>query len=167
MVFHAEKAKRHLFASLMLHFIEIPRPSFRGHQFFGRSFVKRLALSYRTVFPVCLSYLSLCNVGVLWPNGLMDQDETSRASRPRPRPRVRWGLSSPKGAQRPIFGPFPLWPMAGWIKMPLGMEVGLGPVDFVLDGDPAPPKKGTAPNYLPMSVVAKRLDGSRCHLVRR
>jgi len=24
-----------------------------------------------------------------------------------------------------------------WIKMPLGMEVGLGPGDFVLDGDPA------------------------------
>ena len=31
--------------------------------------------------------------------------------------------------------------------MPLGVEVGLGPGDFVLDGDPAPPKKGgTAPN---------------------
>ena len=27
--------------------------------------------------------------------------------------------------------------------MPLGMEVGLGPSDFVLDGDPAPhPKRG-------------------------
>jgi len=25
--------------------------------------------------------------------------------------------------------------------MPLGMELGLGPVDFVLDGDPAPPEK--------------------------
>jgi len=24
--------------------------------------------------------------------------------------------------------------MAGWIKVPLGMEVGLGPGDFVLDG---------------------------------
>jgi len=30
--------------------------------------------------------------------------------------------------------------MAGWTKMPLGVEVGLGPDDFVLDGDPAPPK---------------------------
>ena len=30
--------------------------------------------------------------------------------------------------------------MAGWIKMPLGMEVGLGPGDSVLDGDPALPK---------------------------
>jgi len=27
---------------------------------------------------------------------------------------------------------------AKWIKMPLGMEVGLGPGDMVLDGDPAP-----------------------------
>ena len=32
--------------------------------------------------------------------------------------------------------------MAGWIKMPLGMEVGLSPGDFVLDGNPAPPQKG-------------------------
>jgi len=29
---------------------------------------------------------------------------------------------------------------AGWIKMLLGMEVGLGPGHIVLDGDPAPPK---------------------------
>jgi len=33
---------------------------------------------------------------------------------------------------------------AGWIKMPLGTEVGLGPGDIVLDGDPPPPK-GTHP----------------------
>ena len=32
---------------------------------------------------------------------------------------------------------------AGWIKMALGMEVGLSPGDFVLDGDPTPsPQKG-------------------------
>jgi len=29
--------------------------------------------------------------------------------------------------------------MAGWIKMPLGTEVGLGPGDIVLDVDPALP----------------------------
>ena len=35
---------------------------------------------------------------------------------------------------------------AGWIKMALGMEVGLGPVHIVLDGDTAPlPKKGAEP----------------------
>jgi len=33
-------------------------------------------------------------------------------------------------------------PWAGWIKMPLGIEVGLGPDHIVLDGQPAPPKKG-------------------------
>ena len=36
-----------------------------------------------------------------------------------------------------------LWPNGGWIKMPLGMKVGLGAGDFLLDGDPAPlPKNG-------------------------
>jgi len=30
-------------------------------------------------------------------------------------------------------------------KMPLGREVGLGSCDIVLDGDPALPKRGTAP----------------------
>jgi len=56
----------------------------------------------------------------------------------------------------------------GWIKMKLGMKVGLGPGHIVLDGDPALPRRGTAvPNFGPISVVAKRLDVSRCHLVRR
>jgi len=53
--------------------------------------------------------------------------------------------------------------------MPLGLELGLGPVDFVLDGDPAPLlKKGAEPpNFRPMFIVAKRLDGSRWHLAWR
>jgi len=37
---------------------------------------------------------------------------------------------------------------AGWIKMPLGMEVGIGPGHVVLDGDPAPPRKGYSPLLL-------------------
>ena len=43
------------------------------------------------------------------------------------------------------------------------------PHHIVFDGDPAPPlpKKGTAPNFRPISVVAKRLVGSRCHLMVR
>ena len=54
----------------------------------------------------------------------------------------------------------------GWIKMELGMEVGLDPSHIVLDGDPALQKRGTAAhNFRPVSVVAKRLDGSGCHLV--
>ena len=60
---------------------------------------------------------------------------------------------------------------AGWMKLVLGMEVGLSPGDFVLDGDPVPfPPKGSEPllpNFGPMFVVAKQLDGSRYHLVVR
>ena len=48
-------------------------------------------------------------------------------------------------------------------------EVGHSPGHNVLDGDLAPPKTGAQPppNFRPMSIVAKRLDGPRCHLVRR
>jgi len=57
---------------------------------------------------------------------------------------------------------------AGWIKVKLGTKVGLG-LYIVLNGNPAPPhsQRGTALNFQPMSVVAKRLVGARCHLVRR
>jgi len=68
----------------------------------------------------------------------------------------------------------------GWIEMKLGTEVGLGPGHIVLDGDQTLlPKQhsfpqfsayvrcGIAPTFRPMCIVAKRLDGSRCHLVRR
>ena len=56
---------------------------------------------------------------------------------------------------------------AGWIKMTLGVEVGLGPGHIVVDGDPALlPKKGQSPlSFRPISIVAKRLDASKCHLV--
>ena len=89
---------------------------------FGRPFVRRFALCYRTV--VLSVFLSVCNVGALWPNGWTDQDETWHAGRHRPWPYcVRWGPSfpSPKGAQ--------------------------------------------PPNFWPISVVAKWLDVSRCHLI--
>jgi len=56
---------------------------------------------------------------------------------------------------------------AGWIKMPLGTKVGLGPGDIVLVVDPAPPKGGTVPNFRPMSIVANRLYVSEYQLVRR
>ena len=62
--------------------------------------------------------------------------------------------------------------------MVLGMEVGLSPGDFVLDGDPAPPPKGGGPpNFRPMSITglrdvknaparADRKDGPYIRIVR-
>jgi len=43
-------------------------------------------------------------------------------------------LPPPTGGGAPNFGPYLLWP-TGWIKMPTGREVGLGPSGIVLDGD--------------------------------
>jgi len=58
---------------------------------------------------------------------------------------------------------------AGWIKVAYNMEVGFGPGHIVLNGDTAPvAQKGTEPpNFWPMSIVVKRLDGLRRHLVRK
>jgi len=66
---------------------------------FGRPFVKRFALCYRTV--LCLS---LC-LSVTFVHCSQTVE---------------------------------------WIRMPLGMEIGLGPGHIVLDGDPAPAETGTA-----------------------
>jgi len=45
--------------------------------------------------------------------------------------------------------------------MQLGIEVDLGPGDFVLDGDPAlsPQKGAEPPNFRPMSIVAGQTAG--------
>jgi len=52
--------------------------------------------------PIC-PVLSAYNIGVLWPNGWTDQDETWHGGRTQPRRHcVRWGPSCPlKGAQPP------------------------------------------------------------------
>jgi len=178
----------------------------------------------KTVRPICYQtvvcpVLSLCDVRALWPNGWTDQDETWHAGRPRPWSHcVTWGpsSSSPKGAHPQFSAHICCGQTAAWIKMSLGMEIGLGPGDFVLDGDPLPspkrralppspifspclllpngwmdeartwhggrpqprrlcvrcgsspsPKRGRSPlpNFRPISIVAKLLDASKCHLV--
>jgi len=86
----------------------------------------RFVLCYQTVVCpvclVCLSCLSLCDVGVLWPNGCVDQDESWQAGIPQPWPHcVR---------RSPQFSPcrsIGCGHMAIWIKMPVGVEVGLDP----------------------------------------
>ena len=86
---------------------------------FGRRFVKRFALCYRTVVlsvSVCLS-VTLVYCGQ----------------------------------------------MVGWIKMPLSMEVHLGPGDTVLNGDTAPPpERGTA--LQPSTHFLAHCSGTVAHL---
>jgi len=54
------------------------------------------------------------------------------------------------------------------IKMKLGMQVDLGHGHIVLDGDPAPlPKRVRSSQFSAHIYCGQRLDGSRCHLVRR
>ena len=77
----------------------------------------------------CLSCLSVCNVGVLWPNGWMD-----------PAPPPQKGEQSLQFSAHVYGGQ-----TAGWIKMPLGREEGLNPSNIVLNGNQAHPcKRGTA-----------------------
>ena len=87
--------------------------------------------------------------------------------RPRSRPHcVRWETGNPappkKGAQLPQFlAHVYCCQTAGWIKMPLGAKVGVGPGDNVLDGTSSRPQKKGAqrrPQFSAMSVVAKWLD---------
>jgi len=49
--------------------------------------------------------------------------------------------------------------MVGWIKMKLGMQLGLSSGHIVLDGDPAPPpQKGHSPQFL-AQVCCGQTDG--------
>ena len=83
----------------------------------------------------------------------MHQGATWYGGRPRPRRLcVRWGPSLPsakKAAELPpqFSAHFYCGQTVGCIKMPLSMEVGLSPGDFLLHGDPAPSaKRGQSPS---------------------
>jgi len=87
---------------------------------------------------------------LLWPNGWMDQDGTWHAGGPRSNPHSARGRRSSlpqKGTELPPQFSTHVYcdQTAGWIKMPLGTEVGLSPGDVVLDEDQAPPQKVAQP----------------------
>jgi len=99
---------------------------------------------------VVLSVCPVCDIGVLWPNGSMDQDETWHACGLRLWPhciRRDPAPPPPKGHSPQISAHICCGQMAGWIKMQLGREVGLAPSNIVLDWDSAPPspKRGQSP----------------------
>jgi len=76
----------------------------------------------------------------------MDQDATWYGGRPRPWPDcVRWGPSSSPKGHTSVFGSCLLRPN-GWMDQDVTWQGDscLGPGDIVLDGEPAPLKRGTA-----------------------
>jgi len=93
---------------------------------------------------------------------------------PRSRPHfARWGPSYPPQRRwqspPPIFGPFLLWPN-GWMHQDVTWYGGRPQPRrlCVRWGPSSPSQKGDrAPSFRPMCIVAKRLDGTRCYLVRR
>jgi len=88
-------------------------------------------------------------LSLLWPNVCTYQGTTWYRGRPRCRRHcVRWGprSPSPKGAEPPhqFAASVRCGQTVGWTKMPLGMEVGLSPGDFVFNKDLAPPRRKRA-----------------------
>jgi len=126
--------------------------------------------------PVCLSVLSVtlvyCGQTVGW---IMHQDETWRAYRPRPyRHNVLDGDPPPpsqKGQSPQFSAHICFGQMYGWIKMPHCRELGLGQSAQAtlcyMETQLPSSKRGRAPNFRSMSIVAKRLHGSRWHLAWR
>ena len=119
--------------------------------------------------PVC----PVCDIGVLWPNGSTDEDETWHAGSLGPSHIVLDGNlcpPSPKGHSPPIFGPYLLWPYGSMDQDATWYEGRPRPKRHCVRWGPSspPPQRGQSPpNFRPMSIVPKRLDGSRCHLVWR
>ena len=98
---------------------------------------------------------------LLWPNGWMDQDATWYRGRPRLSGHIVLdGDPAPPMGHSPQFSAHVCCAQtAGWIKMPLGTEVDLGPGCIVSDGAQLPPpdRYTAAPScFRPMSIVAKR-----------
>jgi len=74
-----------------------------------------------------------------------------------------------KGSEPPILGPCLLWPN-GWMDQDETWYAGgsRSRPHCARWGPSSPPQKeGRVPNFRSISIVAKRLDTSRCHLVHR
>jgi len=112
---------------------------------------------------------------LLWSNGWLDQDATwygGRLGAATGHIALNGDPAPPKKGHNPpqLLDHVCCGQRAGWIKMPVGMEVGIGQDHNVLYGGPsAPPpqKKGAQPPIFGRYIVANRLDESRCHLVWR
>ena len=118
-----------------------PPPKFSGHVYCGQT-------------AGCIKMPLGTKVGVSSGDSVLDGD---------PAPPHKGG-----GAPSPIFGPFLLWPN-GWMDH-AGIWHGGRPQSsrLCVRWGPSPlPRKGAEPllNFWPISIVAKRLDAPRCHLI--
>jgi len=74
-------------------------------------------------------------------------------------------LASPKRGGPPIFGPNLLWPNGCMDQDATWYGGRPRPTRHCITWGPSStPLKGHAPNFRPMTVVSKQLDGLRCHL---
>jgi len=115
--------------------------------------------------PVCPD-CPACNVGVLWLNGWIDQWCHLIQRQASAQATLRsMGTQFPHGKGHIITPTFqPMCMVAKRLdgsekfRIPLGSEVGLGPGNSVLHGEPAPPRKGVelSLTFHPMSIVATR-----------
>jgi len=102
---------------------------------------------------------------LLSPNGYMDQDATWYGRRPRPRRHcVRWGPSSLrlKGHSPQFSANVRCGQTAGWTKMPLGMEAGLGQATLCSTGSRghiSPLKKHIHPTQFSAPVYCGQTAG--------
>jgi len=99
-----------------------------------------------------LSALSVCDVGVLWPNGWMHQDGTWRAGRLRPRTHcVRWGPSfPPKRDTVPNFRPMTV--VAKWLdvlRCHMVWRQASAQTTLCYMGTQLPPKRVDSPQFSP------------------
>ena len=114
---------------------------------FGRPFVKRFALCYRTVVLSVLSVLSCLSVTLVYCDQTVGRIKVKLSMQvglgpghivfdgdPAPPP--------PKGHSLPIFGPYLLRPNGSMDQDVTWYGASLGPGDFVVDRDPGPPRGG-------------------------
>ena len=153
---------------------------------FERLFVKRFTLCYRAVVLSCLSVLSVtlvhCGqtvglinmklgtlVGLGPGHTVLDGDPAPPAEKGTAAPHSKF-TGGGFACIRIIRGPCLLWPN-GWMDQDATWQGGRPwcRPHCVRWGGSSPSPKGaqpsSLPNFWPICVVAKRLDGSRCHLV--
>jgi len=128
---------------------------------FGRPFIKQFALCYQTVVLssclVCLSVLSVCDIGVLWQTVGWNKIKLGMEVGLGPGHNVTWRPNAPQRPQPPIIGLYLLW-TNGWMDQNATWYGGRHQPKrhCVRWGPSSPPKKGTEPTIFGPRVLWPR-----------